>query len=154
MRVRMRVGWCGGWQPVGETQKRPFQLSFNSSLRVEFQGARVTSDGGLILVRELDQRLGFGELIERHFADARGKNTQLPLADLVLQSVYSRLAGYEGSNDAERLSQDPAFRLIGSEKGLERGAALTSRLQSFEAELATQPENLSGLARVSRELIA
>jgi hypothetical protein len=35
---------------VGETQKRPFQLSFNSSLRVEFQGARVTSDGGLILV--------------------------------------------------------------------------------------------------------
>ncbi len=39
---------------MGETQKRPFQLSFNSPLRVEFQGARVTSDGGLILVRELD----------------------------------------------------------------------------------------------------
>jgi hypothetical protein len=32
---------------VGETQKQPFQLSFNSALRVEFQGARVTSDGGL-----------------------------------------------------------------------------------------------------------
>ena len=43
---------------MGETQKRPFQLSFNSSLRVEFRGARVTSDGGLILVRELDERLG------------------------------------------------------------------------------------------------
>ena len=37
---------------MGETQQRPFQLSFNSSLRVEFQGARVTSDGGLILVRD------------------------------------------------------------------------------------------------------
>jgi Transposase DDE domain group 1 len=68
---------------VGETQERPFQLSFNSSLRVEFQGARVTSDGGLILVRELDERLGFGELIERHLTDGRGKNTQLPLTDLV-----------------------------------------------------------------------
>jgi hypothetical protein len=34
---------------VGETQNRPFQLSFNSSLKVDFQGARVTSDGGLIL---------------------------------------------------------------------------------------------------------
>ncbi len=39
---------------MGETQKRPFQFSFNGSLRVDFQGARVTSDGGLIQVRELD----------------------------------------------------------------------------------------------------
>jgi hypothetical protein len=30
----------GGGQPVGETQKWPFQLSFNSALRVDFQGAR------------------------------------------------------------------------------------------------------------------
>jgi Transposase DDE domain group 1 len=150
----MRLGWCGGGQPVGETQKRPFQLSFNSSLRVEFQGARVTSDGGLLLVRELDERLGFGELIERHLTDGRGKNTQLPLTDLVRQSVYSRLASYEDVNDAERLSQDPAFRLIGSEKVLERGAALTSRLQSFETELLTQGENLAGLAVLNRELVA
>jgi hypothetical protein len=43
---------------MGETQDRPFQLSFNSSLKVDFQGSRVTSDGGLVLVRELDERLG------------------------------------------------------------------------------------------------
>jgi hypothetical protein len=49
---------------MGEIQNRPFQLSFNASLKVEFQGSRVTSDGGLILVRELDERLGFGELIK------------------------------------------------------------------------------------------
>ncbi len=41
---------------MGETQNQPFQLSFNASLRVDFQGSRVTSDGGLILVRELDER--------------------------------------------------------------------------------------------------
>jgi hypothetical protein len=35
--------------------------------------------------------------------------------DLLRQSIYSRLAGYEDVNDAERLSQDPTFRLIGSE---------------------------------------
>jgi hypothetical protein len=39
----------------------------------------------LLLVRELDERLGFGALIERHLADAREKNIQLPLADLVRQ---------------------------------------------------------------------
>ncbi len=139
---------------MGEAQNRPFQLSFNSSLKVDFQGSRVTSDDGLLLVRELDERLGLGELIEQHLADARGKNTQLPLTDMVRQSIYSRLAGYEDVNDAERLSQDPAFRLIGSSKIWERGAALTSRLQSFETELLTQEENLAGLATLNRGLIA
>jgi Transposase DDE domain group 1 len=139
---------------VGETQNQPFQLSFNASLKVDFQGSRVTSDGSLILVRELDERLGFSELIGQHLTDSRGKNTQLPLADLLRQSVYSRLAGYEDMNDAERLSQDPTFRLIGSEKIWERGAALTSRLQSFETELLTQEENLAGLATINRGLLA
>jgi hypothetical protein len=79
---------------MGERQNQPFQLSFNASLRVDFQGSRVTSDGGLILVRELDERLGFGELIPQHLTDSRrGKNTQFPLGDLLRQSVYSRLAG-------------------------------------------------------------
>jgi Transposase DDE domain group 1 len=139
---------------VGENQNQPFQLSFNPSLRVDFQGSRVTSDGGLVLVRELDERLGFSGLIARHLTDSRAKNTQLPLADLLRQSIYSRMAGYEDVNDAERLSQDPTFRLIGSEKIWERGAALTSRLQSFETELLTQEKNLSGLTAINREMIA
>src|SRR5262249_56632187 len=116
----------------GETRER-FELSFNSSLGVDFQGARVASDGGLMVGRELDERLGFNELIAQHLTDSRrGKNMQLPLADLLRQSVYSRLAGDEDVNDAERVSRDPTFRLIGSAKIWERGAALTSRLQSFE----------------------
>jgi hypothetical protein len=79
-------------------------------LRVDFQGSRVTSDGGLILVRELDERLGLSALIERHLSDLRrGKNVQLPLSDLLRQSIYSRLAGYEDVNDAVRLSQDRPF---------------------------------------------
>src|SRR5271169_1509576 len=151
----MRSKRCGGGEEVGERQNRPFQLSFNSSLKVDFQGARVTSDGGLILVRELDERLGLSVLIERHLIDSRrGKNVQLPLSDLLRQAVYSRLAGYEDVNDAERLSQDPTFRLIGSEKIWDRGAALTSRLQSFETELLAEPENLAGLRTINRELIA
>ena len=124
---------------MGEKQNQPFQLSFNGSLKIDFQGSRVTSDGGLIVVRELDERLGFGELIAEHLRDCRcGKNTQFPLADLLRQSVYSRLAGYEDVNDAERLSQDPTFRLIGSEKIWNRGAVLTSRLQTFETEMLAE----------------
>ncbi len=48
---------------MGEAQNQPFQLSFNTALKIKFQGSRVTSDGGLLLVRELDERLGFSALI-------------------------------------------------------------------------------------------
>jgi hypothetical protein len=90
---------------MGDRQNQPFQLSFNPCLKVDFQGSRVTADGSLILLRELDERLGFGELIEQHLTDPRrGNNTQFPLADLLRQSVYGRLAGYEDVKDAERLS--------------------------------------------------
>jgi hypothetical protein len=102
-------------------------------------------------VRELDERLGFGDLIAQRLTDSRkGKNTQLPPADLLRQSVYSRIAGYEDINDAERLSQDLSS-LIGSEKVWDRGAALTSRMQSFETELLTQEDNRAGLAAINRE---
>jgi hypothetical protein len=116
---------------VGESSSRPFQLSFNASVKIDFQGSRVTSDGGLILLRELDERLGFAGLIRQHLRDSRrGQNTQFPFADLLRQSVYSRRAGYEDLNDAERFSQDPTFRLIGSKRIWDRGVALTSRLQA------------------------
>jgi hypothetical protein len=73
---------------MGEKQDQPFRLSFDTFLKVDFQGSRGTSDGGLILVRELDERLGFDQLAAQHPTGSRqGKNTQLPLADLLRQSV-------------------------------------------------------------------
>jgi hypothetical protein len=124
-------------------------------LKVDFQGSRVTSDGGLILVRELDERLGFGELITQIPSDSRrGKNPQIPLTDLLYfaRQSASRIAGYEDVNDTERLSQDPTFRLIGSERIWERGATMTSRLQTFETEMLAEQENFTGMARTSQEL--
>ena len=57
-------------------------------------------------------------------------------------------------NDAERLAPDPTFRPTGSEKIWERGAALTSRLQSFQTDFPTPEANLAGLAAIHCELIA
>jgi len=140
---------------VGELQTEPFQFAFNGFLKVAFQGSRITSDAGLILVRELDERLGLEALIAAHLSDPRqGLNTQFSLADLLRQSVYSRLAGYEDVNDAVRVSADPTFRLIGSPSRWDRGGALTSTLHWFETALLTRAENLLGLMAVNRELLA
>ena len=86
---------------MGEKESEPFQFTFNGFLKVAFQGSRVTSDAGLILVRELDERLGLEAILTEHLSDSRhGLNTQFPLPDLLRQSIYSRLAGYEDLNDA------------------------------------------------------
>ena len=54
---------------MGDVTSGPIRLSFNPQLRVEFRGATVTSDAGLLLPRELDERLGLSALIERHLSD-------------------------------------------------------------------------------------
>ena len=56
---------------MGDAKAGPVRLSFNPLLHVEFHGARVTSDAGLPLPRELNERLGLSALIERHLADPR-----------------------------------------------------------------------------------
>ena len=63
--------WRGGHHPTGDATSGPVRLSFNPQLRVEFRGATVTPDAGLLLPRELDERLGVNTLIERHLADPR-----------------------------------------------------------------------------------
>ena len=73
--------------------------------RGEFEGQFRESEVMARLARELDERLELSALISKNMMDdRRGKNTQLPLPDLLRQSIYSRLAGYEDVNDAERLS--------------------------------------------------
>jgi hypothetical protein len=87
---------------MGQKRRQPFPLSFNTSLKGDFQGWRVTSDGGLIVVHEPNERLGLGELIEKNLTESRhGKNTQFPLGELFRLSVYSSPAGYNDVNDAE-----------------------------------------------------
>ena len=62
---------------MGELQHEAFQFTFNGFLKVAFQGSRITSDAGLLLVRELDERLGLATLIAEHLSDSRqGLNTQ------------------------------------------------------------------------------
>lgn len=71
---------------MGEIQNRPFHLFFNSSPKIDFQGSRVSSGAGLLLVREWDEWLDLSQLISDNLTDARrGRNTQLHLPGLLRQ---------------------------------------------------------------------
>lgn len=82
-------------------------------LRLEFHGSQISTDGGLLPYRELDDVLGLSALAGDVLSEVRrGRNTRHQLTGLLRQSIYSRLAGYEDVNDAERLCRDPVMRAI------------------------------------------
>ena len=139
---------------MGDAKAGPVRLSFNPQLRVEFHGATVTPDALLLLPRELDERLGLSALIKRPLTDPRtGRNYQFPLPDLFRQSLYSRLAGYEDTNDAERLAEAPTFRMLASRERRETRIALTSTLHWFDTDGLTEEPNDQGLARLNTDLV-
>ena len=140
---------------MGESSDTPLKLQFDRRVRLDFRGATITSDAGLLACRELDAALGLTETANDYIHESRtGRNVQHRLLPLLRQSVYSRLAGYEDTNDAERLAQDPAMRVIVGWQGTDKQAASTNTMSRFETEVLTEEENLDGLARLNVEWVA
>ena len=139
---------------MGDGEKTPLKLNFDSKVRLEFRGATITSDAGLLACRELDDALNLTDSADDFLKESRtGKNILHKLIPLLRQSIYSRLAGYDDTNDADRLSQDPAMRVVVGWKGADRNAASTSEMGRFETELLTQKDNLKGLERLNVEWV-
>jgi hypothetical protein len=70
------------------------------------------------------------------------------MVTLLRKSVFNRLAGYEGNNEAERLSVDPAMRLVVGGRAREHQAASCSQTSRFETEVLAQNENLIALNKM------
>jgi hypothetical protein len=139
---------------MGDGEKAPLRLQFNPKVRLEFRGAAITSDAGLLAFRELDDALGLTQIAADYLKESRtGRNIRHHLVPLLRQSIYSRLAGYDDTNDAERLSRDPAMRVVVGWQGSARKAASTSEMGRFETELLTQKDNLRGLEGLNVEWV-
>ena len=96
---------------MGDGQKSVLRVGFEPRLRLAFQGAKISSDAGLLVYRELDEAAKLTASAADDLLDSRiGRNISHTVTALLRQSVYSRLAGYEDVNDADRLSIDPVKR--------------------------------------------
>jgi len=135
---------------MGHPEGESMRMGFEGGIKLEFHGAKVTSDGGLLAYRELDDALGLFDAVSTALSDQRtGRNIQHAMATLLRQSIYSRLAGYEDVNDAERLSVDPVMRAITGKKAPNKQAASVNTIGRFETEFLTQWENLAGLSEIN-----
>jgi hypothetical protein len=139
---------------MGEKAQETLKLQFDKRLRLEFHGARITSDAGLLACRELDGALGLTEAAPTYLQETRGgRNVQHELVSLLRQSVYSRLAGYEDTNDAVRLARDPAMQVVVGRRAVEKQAASTNTLSRFETEALVTGENLRGLEQLNAQWV-
>jgi Transposase DDE domain group 1 len=135
---------------TGEAKEAPLRPTFDRRIKLEFHGARITSDGGLLAYRELDDAFGLTEIATTQLLDGRrGRNVRHQLGGLFRQSVFGRLAGYEDVNDAERLALDPAMRAIVGRDGLDRAAASSSQMARFETECLATDANMEALTDLS-----
>lgn len=131
---------------MGERRKKALRVGFDRSVKIEFRGAHVTSDAGLLAFRELDVALGLTGMAAGFLKDTRtGRNTRHGLLAQLRQSVYSRLAGYDDTNDAQQLCNDPAMRHIVGGRALGHAAASTSQMGRFETKTLARSGNRSGL---------
>lgn len=140
--------------PEGAGWQRSNRVDFDRRVRVEFRSAQIRSDGGLLVMRELDDALGLSHLAAAALRDTRrGKNTSHRLDGLFRQSVFGRLAGYEDVNDADRLALDPVMRQVVGGRAVDTQAASASQMGRFETETLALPENREALADLNGQWI-
>ena len=141
--------------PAGALKNGDIRLQFDRRLRLEFRGAKITTDTGLLAVRELDEMMGLTEMAGDLIVEGRtGKNIQHRIPGLLRQSIYARLAGYEDVNDQEALARDPAMRAAIGKRALDRTAASSGTVSRFETDILTQDENIDALATLNSSWVS
>ena len=134
--------------PEGARETGDGRLGFDRRVRLEFRGTQLSSDGGLLVMRELDDVLGLSDLASGALNDSRrGKNTVHRLDGLFRQSVY------EDVNDADRLALDPVMRQVVGGRAVDAQAASASQMGRFETETLAMPENRAALADLNGQWI-
>ena len=117
-------------------------------VQVAFDGGRLTSDGGVLVLAEIERRLGIAERLARCIEDPRAPaRIQHGLAEMIRFRALLIAAGYEDGNDCDVLRADPAFKMA------------VGRLPEGGAELCSQPtisrlENLPGPIALKRMMAA
>jgi hypothetical protein len=97
---------------MGERQGWLLEPTFQRSVKVVAGSDRLTSDGGALLLREADHRLGLVESLAARMHDPRRADLiRYTLVELLRQRVYALAMGYSAQDDLDRLAHDPAWKL-------------------------------------------
>jgi len=116
----------------GESREEVIRPDCNRAIMIDFQGAKITSDGGVLLMREIDDRFRIIDPMKDCLEELRSlTHTSHSLVQVIRQRVYQIADGYEDRNDADYLRIDLSLRLA-PDNGHEAGAGLSMTLSVGE----------------------
>lgn len=93
-------------------KRRPLKRLRRQAVECDFNGGTLTSDGGLVLLREVDRRLDLIARIDQAIPDPRDPlHTVHTQAEILTSRIFGIAAGYEDANDHAELRNDPAFQV-------------------------------------------
>jgi hypothetical protein len=121
-----------------------FEAHFSRRVVAEFSGARLTTEGGALLLRAADRKIGLLRRVVRCFSDARDpQRIAHELSEMLAQRVYGLALGYEDLNDHEELRNDPLLGMLAGRRDL--GAPLAGKSTLNRMELT--PSETSSASR-------
>lgn len=95
------------------TRPLDFTTCKSRLVQADFKGGDITSDGGAVLLREMDNRLQLTSTIAKHFIDKRRKKqVKHDYLSMLRQRVYAICLGYEDLNDHDKLRTDPLIQTV------------------------------------------
>jgi hypothetical protein len=94
------------------TSRMRFETPAKLALEAAFDGGRLTSDGGLTWLAEVDKELGVGQAMAQHIPEWRSRRGRHSMLSLLKQRVYQIACGYEDQNDSDFLRSDPLLKLV------------------------------------------
>jgi DDE family transposase len=112
-----------------------FQFAGHFSRQVigQFDGARMTTDGGGLLLRQVDRKIQLLKRVARCFRDGRdARRVEHALEEMLAQRIYGLALGYEDLNDHEELRHDPLLAVLAGKTELEEPLAGKSTLNRLE----------------------
>jgi hypothetical protein len=111
----------------------PFEAHFSRQVTGRFDGSRLTTDGGALLLRQADRKVGLLRRLVGCFSDARQpERVEHPLGEMLAQRIYGLALGYEDLNDHEELRHDPLLAVLAGKRELEEPLAGKSTLNRLE----------------------
>ena len=118
----------------------PFEAHFSWKVVAQFDGARMSTEGGSLLLREADRKIGLLKRVAACFTDARDpQRVEHELSEMLAQRIYALALGYEDLNDHEELRRDPLLAVLAGNRAIEQPLAGKSTLNRLELVPAGSP---------------
>ena len=125
-----------------ECNQSQFEFEAHFSRRVvgRFDGSRLTTDGGALLLRQADRKIGLLRRVAACFTDHRQpERVEHELQEMLAQRIYGLALGYEDLNDHEELRHDPLLAVLAGKRDVEEPLAGKSTLNRLELTPAGSP---------------